>query len=117
MKPNIIQEKSFAFALEIINTCKGLNNQREFVIANQLLKSGTSVGANVEEAIGGQSKKDFVAKLSIAYKEAKESHYWLRLLKESNNLEANKATSLIDMAEELKKILAKIIQTSQQSIS
>lgn len=78
---NIIRDKSFAFAIRVVNLYKYLcEEKKEFVLSKQLLRSGTSVGANVEEAIGGQSDKDFVSKLSIAYKEAREIIYWLKLL-------------------------------------
>lgn len=81
-KRNIIKDKSFAFAIEIINVYKYLSSEnKEYVLSKQLLKSGTSIGANVEEAIGGVSKRDFIAKLGIAYKESRETMYWLRLLK------------------------------------
>jgi len=82
---NAVQDKSYAFALKIIGLCENLRVQKkEYVLSQQILKSGTSIGANVEEAIGGQSEKDFLAKMNIAYKEARESKYWLRLLKDSN---------------------------------
>ena len=81
---NVIQEKSFAFAIRIVNAYKYLKfEKQEFVLSKQMLRSGTSIGANVEEAIGGQSKADFISKLSIAYKEARETLYWLRLLNDS----------------------------------
>jgi four helix bundle protein len=80
-KDNIIQQKSFAFAIRVVNLYKFLTNEKkEFVLSKQLLRSGTSIGANVEESIGGQSEKDFLSKLSIAYKEARETMYWLKLL-------------------------------------
>jgi four helix bundle protein len=79
---NIIQQKSFAFAIRIVNLYKFLTTEKkEYVLSKQLLRSGTSVGANIEESIGGQSEKDFISKISIAYKEARESMYWLKLLK------------------------------------
>lgn len=82
---NIVQQKSYAFALRIVKAYKYLaDEKKEFVLSKQLLKYGTSVGANVEEAIGGQTPKDFFAKLNISYKEARETMYWLRLLKDSN---------------------------------
>ena len=85
MGENILQVKSFRFAIEIVELFKKLSiDKREFVLSKQILKSGTSIGANVEEAIGGQSEADFMSKLSIAYKEARETAYWLRLLKETN---------------------------------
>ena len=83
-KENLIQEKSFNFALETIKLYKELCFQREFVISKQLLRSGTSIGANVEEAIAAQSKKDFIHKMSIASKEAHETRYWLKLLRHSD---------------------------------
>ena len=80
-KDNIIQKKSFAFAVRVVNLYKYLTTQKkEYVLSKQLLRSGTSVGANVEESIGGQSERDFLSKLSISYKEARESKYWLKLL-------------------------------------
>jgi four helix bundle protein len=80
-KDNIIQQKSFAFAIRVVNLYKFLTNEKkEFVLSKQLLRSGTFIGANVEESIGGQSEKDFLSKLSIAYKEARETMYWLKLL-------------------------------------
>ena len=81
MSDNIIQKKSFQFSLNIISLYKKLKNEREFIISKQLLKSGTSIGANVEEAIAAQSRKDFINKMSIAYKEARETNYWLKLQK------------------------------------
>ena len=84
---NLIQQKSYAFALRIVNAYKFLvSNKHEYVLSKQLLRCGTSIGANIEEAIGGQSEKDFFAKLSIAYKEARESHYWIRILKDTDYL-------------------------------
>ena len=80
MKKNIIQEKSFCFALRIIKLYKYLkDNKNEYVLSKQLLRSGTSIGANIEESIGGQSKNDFVSKISVAYIEARETLYWLKL--------------------------------------
>ena len=82
---NLIQQKSFAFALRTVHLYRYLTNEKkEFVLAKQVLRSGTSVGANIEEAIGAQSQKDFLSKISIAYKEARETKYWLNLLKHLN---------------------------------
>lgn len=84
MKENIILTKSYNFALRIVILYKELcENKKEFVLSKQLLRSGTSIGANLEETMGGQSKKDFLAKITIAYKEARETHYWIRLLIDS----------------------------------
>ncbi len=88
MKKNIVREKSYAFALRIIRLYKYLSSdKKEFILSKQILKSGTSSGAIVEEAIGAQSTKDFYSKLAIAYKETRETHYWLRLLRDSEYLE------------------------------
>jgi four helix bundle protein len=80
MKENIIQQKSFNFALLIIELYKKLVKRSEFVLSKQILRSGTSIGANIEESIGAQSKNDFISKISISYKEARETEYWLKLL-------------------------------------
>ena len=77
------------------------------------MRSGTSIGANVEEAIGGQTKKDFLSKMSIAYKEARETHYWLRLLRDSNVLDAKQAKSIMEDCEELLKLSGSIIRTKK----
>lgn len=88
MKEIIIKNKSFEFAVRIINLYKFLiDTKKEYVLSKQILRSGTSIGANVEEAIGGVSKSDFKNKLSIAYKEARETHYWLRLLQRTNYID------------------------------
>jgi four helix bundle protein len=109
---NIVQDKSFAFAIRIVNLYKYLiSDKKEFVLSKQLLRSGTSIGANVEEAIGGISNKDFEFKLSISYKEVRETIYWLRLLKETNYLSQTEFESLFLDADEICKILGKIIVT------
>lgn len=106
---NVIQEKSFAYALRIVNLYKYLSTEKkEFVLSKQLLQSGTSIGANVEEAIGGQSEKDFISKLSIAYKEARETIYWLRLLYSASYITQEQAESMLSDGEEICKILGKI---------
>jgi len=105
---NIIQEKSFAFAVRLVKLYKYLcDEKREFVLSKQLLRSGTSIGANVEEAIGGHSGKDFIFKLSIAYKEARETIYWLKLLQAASFLSEEQAKSVLKDAEEICKILDK----------
>ena len=112
MKKNIIQEKSFCFALRIVKLYKYLkDNKKEYVLSKQLLRSGTSIGANIEEAIGGQSKNDFVSKISIAYKESRETLYWIKLLKESGYLNLKQAESIINDCEEIIKIITKIQKT------
>ncbi|MEG8990908.1 four helix bundle protein [Ignavibacteria bacterium 4148-Me] len=112
---NIIKQKSYNFALKIIDLFQSLKNEREYVISKQLLRSGTSIGANIEEAIGGQSRKDFFMKINIAYKEARETNYWLKLLKDSNLIELRTAESLINECDEILKILGTIIKTMKQS--
>lgn len=112
MKDNIIQDKSFQFAVRIINLYKYLiNNKKEFILSKQLLRSGTSIGANIEESIGGYSAKDFLAKLSISYKEARETIYWLKLLKETEYISKIEFDSIYKEADEVCRILAKIIIT------
>jgi four helix bundle protein len=106
---NIVQQKSFAFAVRIVNLYKFLcEEKKEFVLSKQILRCGTSIGANIEESIGGQSDKDFFTKLTIAYKEARETVYWLRLLLATDYLNQEQADSLLKDAEEICKILGKI---------
>lgn len=117
MKDNVIQSKSYLFALRCIKLYQFLTlEKREFVLANQVLRSGTSIGANVEEADAAQSKKDFISKLSIALKEAKETHYWIRLLHDSHYLDKNLADSLIKDCTELIAILTSILKTSRTNL-
>ena len=112
MKENIIQIKSYAFAVKIVKVYKHLcENKKEYVLSKQLLRSGTSVGANVEEAIGGQSEKDFFAKLTIAYKEARETHYWVRLLTDTEFITKEESESLLFDIEELLRIIGSIQKT------
>lgn len=109
---NIIQKKSYDFALRIIQLNRLIiEKNREYTLARQILKSGTSIGANVEEAIGAQSRKDFKFKLTISYKEARETHYWLRLLSDSNIIEEKLSISLLEDCDELLKIIGSIIKT------
>lgn len=110
-----IKEKSFKFALDIIDLYKKLVKNSEFVISKQLLKSGTSIGANVSEAEAASSKRDFLNKMSIASKEARETDYWLKLLNQSEltDLNLDKYLSEID---EIKKILTSIVMTTQANI-
>ncbi|HKJ32512.1 MAG TPA: four helix bundle protein [Balneolales bacterium] len=107
-KQSITAQKSFHFAVEIIELCKSLRRKKEFVLADQLLRSGTSIGANIEEARGAQSKKDFISKLSIAMKEARETRYWVLLLKETNVLEMDFSLYLNQLDEIIRLIVASI---------
>ncbi|MHC4623834.1 MAG: four helix bundle protein [Planctomycetota bacterium] len=110
MADNVIKQKSYDFALKIIKLCTWLKRQKHFEISGQLLRSGTSIGANVEEALAGRSRKDFFAKMSIASKEARESNYWLRLLKDSQIIDPKNTKELIDESQELIKILTSIVK-------
>jgi len=115
MADSILKSRSYAFALRIVRLNKYLEVQkREFVLAKQVLRSGTSIGANVEEANQAQSQKDFIHKLSVALKEASETNYWLRLLRDSSIIEEKIASSLIADCEELQKILTASIKTSKR---
>ena len=114
MKENIIQKKSYAFALRIIGLYKYLSGQKkEYVLSKQILRCGTSIGANVEEAIGGQSKKDFLNKISIAYKETRETAYWLKLLRDADYLTPHQFADICGGLEEIQKIIAKIQKTTK----
>ena len=115
MKENIIRDKSFSFALKVISLNQKLLKKKEYVISRQLLKCGTSIGANVEEAGAAQSKRDFIAKMSIASKEARETRYWLRLLKESDILTFNTDLYLRDI-DDIVNILSAIVKTSQRNL-
>jgi four helix bundle protein len=114
---NIIKKKSFAFAVRIVNLYKILTNERkEFVMSKQLLRSGTSVGANIREALNAQSKPDFVHKLAISQKECDETIYWLELLKETGYTTDIEFESMNTDAIELLKIIRSIIMTSKKNI-
>ena len=109
---NIILEKSFNFALTIIELYKILQQNREFVLSKQLLRSATSIGANVEEATAASTKKDFAYKMTLSSKEARETRYWLKLLDKSQIVEINYSKYLEDVTE-LIKILTAIVKTTQ----
>jgi four helix bundle protein len=114
MTKSVIRGKNFLFALEIIELFKKLQAGHEYILSKQLLRSGTSIGANVEEALAGQSRKDFIAKMAVASKEARESRYWLVLLQESGlaRIELNPALKNID---ELIRILTSIVKTAAEN--
>ena len=112
---SIIYQKSYSFALEIIKVYKQVSNEKkEFVISKQILKSGTSIGANVNEAISSESKKDFVHKLGIALKEARETAYWLNLLKDAEYISQEQFLILQNFRQELIKIISSIILTTKE---
>ncbi len=113
MGENVVADKSFAFALKIVNVYKHLSvNKKEFVLSKQLLRSGTSIGANVREAIFAQSKKDFISKMNIALKEASETEYWLELLCQSDYIEGS---DIRQDCMELKKLLCSIVKSSKEN--
>ena len=113
---NIVQIKSYAFAIRIVKVYQYLcEHKKEYVLSKQLLRCGTSIGANIEEAIGGQSDKDFYAKLTISYKEARETHYWIRLLKDTDYLSEEQSESLLKDVTELLKIIGSIQKTLRNS--
>ncbi len=109
---NVIQDKSYAFAIRIVKLYRYLTEKKsEYVLSKQVLRSGTPIGANIEEGIGGQSDKDFYTKLNIAYKEARETKYWLRLLRDTNYLSSKESADITDNCDELLKIIGSIIKT------
>ena len=116
LENNVIQEKSYKLALNIVNLVKKFPRRTEgFVLGNQLLKAGTSVGANVEEAIGAFSREDFIYRMNIAQKESRETHYWLRLIRDSKLLIDEELNVLINDAEEVMRILGAIVRSSRKN--
>ena len=117
MKRSIVADKSKAFALRIIRLYRSLTEGtvREYVISKQLLRSGTSIGANIREAHRGQSRADFVSKMNISLKEACESEYWIELLYESGYIEEKEALSIQSECKELIKLLTAIVKTTSTS--
>jgi len=113
LKKSIVKEKSFEFALLIVRLYKRLCAKKEYVISKQLLRSGTSIGANVNEALAGESKNDFIHKMSIANKEARESLYWLELLSDSQIVSFS-FDEEIHGCIELIKILTRIVKSSKE---
>ena len=113
---NAVVEKSYAFAIRVVNCHKYLcAKKHEYELSKQLLRSGTSIGANVEEAVGGFSRKDFAAKMSIAYKESRETKFWLRLLRDTQRLTVKMSESLLADNEELLRIIGSIVKTSREN--
>ncbi len=113
-KKNVIVEKSLDFAVQIIGFCEILENNKRFVVSRQLLRSGTSIGANIREAQNAESKTDFIHKMKIAAKEADETSYWLELCHRANNYPYNE--SLVTSLNDISLILSKIISTTRKSI-
>ena len=115
MAESIIKQKSYNFALQIIKLCVQLRNAKHFEMSSQLLRSGTSIGANVEEAQSAQSRRDFLSKISIACKEARETHYWLRLMSASCESLTSQMSGIIEEGNEIVSILTSIIKSTKES--
>ncbi len=113
---NPLKDKSYEYACLIVKTYQQLTqNKKEFILSRQFVRSGTSIGANIEEALGTQTPKDFRSKMAIAYKEARESKYWIRLLHDTNYLESEDSEKLLRLLEELLKMLRSIQVTMERS--
>jgi len=115
VKDSIVKNKSYMFAINTVRLARELRGKHEFELSKQVLRSGTSIGANIEEALAGVSRRDFIAKMSIASKEARETHYWLRLIQDSQSLGQNKVAPLLKDVDELPRMLTAIVKTSQNS--
>ena len=111
MGENLVQQKAFQFALDIISLYCKLRDEREYVLSRQLLRCGTSIGANIEEALAGQSRSDFIAKMTIASKEARETNYWLRLL-HASELTTIDVTKELEQSREMVRLLTAILKTA-----
>ena len=114
---NVIEEKSFQFAVDAVKTAKKVRSEhKEYDLTGQFVRSGTSIGANVNEAQKAQSRKEFIAKMSIASKEANETRYWIRLMKATGYLEEETGNRLQEQASELIRLLTRIVKSTQESI-
>ena len=117
MTNSIIADKSFDFAIDIVDLYKKLStSNKNYVLLNQILRSGTSIGANVKEGLRGQSKKDFLAKMYIALKEADETEYWILLLVETGFIENDLGNKILNKCREISKILNSIIKTTKKKL-
>lgn len=114
-KDNVIQIKSYEFAVRVITFVRQIRKEiKEFELTRQLIRSGTSIGANVEEAIGSHTRKEFSSKITIAYREARETHYWLRLFRDAGLSSAEEIDELIESCEEILRILGSIQKTTRK---
>ena len=112
---NVVEEKSFQFAIRIVRLYQYLRSKKkEFVLSKQLLRSGTSIGANVAEAQQAQSRADFLSKINIALKEAAETEYWLRLLRATDYMAEKEFQSIYDDCEQVKKLLVSIVKSTKE---
>jgi four helix bundle protein len=116
-KENIVLKKTYLFALKIVRLSKYLREEKkEYELSKQILRSGTSIGANAEEGSVAQTKKDFIAKFSISLKEARETHFWIRLLRDTNIIELEESQNLLQECEEIQKIITSILKTAKQNL-
>ncbi len=114
MSDNVVVDKSFSFAVRIVNLCKYLQSEhKEYVLSKQLIRSGTSVGANIEESQSAQSTADFIHKLSISQKEIRETNYWIKLLFKTDFLDEKMYESLKSDADEMVRLITSIIKTTK----
>ena len=115
MVENPVRAKSYEFALQIIELHRELVRPREYVLSRQLVRAGTSIGANVEESLAGQSRRDFLAKMPIASGEARECHYWLRLIRDSRLLPSHTVQPHLTACDELIRLLTSIVKTTAET--
>lgn len=110
---NVVRERSFELAVAVVRLCTRLQHKHEYILSKQLLRSGTSIGANIEEALAGHSRRDFLAKMVTAHKEARETHYWLRLIRHSQPVSIE-VTRELQATEEVLRLLSSITKTTRQ---
>ena len=116
MKENLIRDRSYQFALRVVSLYRvQIEQKKEFVLSKQMVRAGTSIGANVEEATAGQSRADFVSKMSIASKEVRECNYWLRLLKDAGYLTEGQVRPLLEESVALTRILTSIVKSTREN--
>jgi four helix bundle protein len=113
MRGNVVRDESYCFALEIVQLCRDIKGRNEQILVRQLLRAGTSIGANVEEALAAQSRADFIAKMCISSKEARETHYWLRLLRDSGSVNSEVLQPILEKSQALINILTAIVKTAK----
>jgi len=116
MKQSLIQDRTFRFAVDSIKLSVQMIEKKEYVLSKQLLRSGTIIVANIEEAIASKSKKDFLSKMSVSLKESPETNYWLRLLKESKLVDVDYSTNIKE-SREIKNIISAIVKTTKQNVN
>lgn len=117
MKDSLIYNKAFKFSIKIVNLYKYLcKEKKEITLSKQVLRSGTSIGANIKEGLFAQSKRDFLSKMNIALKESSETMYWLELLTATDYIDINTSKAILSECEELSKILVSIVKTTRQNL-